>query len=272
MNYGNEYVLNNFKQFDARGREDGKVCNNVFECIFKDETSDKVTAGDMVKLVDYGNKLMPTVAKVKATDTYDENTMYGFIPLTRKNNIYSDNDIVPVCWSGVHMRMITERYVGCGQTVYYDATTSPTAAKIILSNLDFDGIKAMGEGQISLFVNGTRYTFTMNFGAIQTFEDIATIMSNNITYCSCMVNGENSLSLYTNNTGSQSSLTVDKGNPTIMYNVFNFATAEEIAGQDSGGDFGKVYVPINEAPQGVIKCGIAKTSGGENELITVIIK
>lgn len=271
MNYGNEIILNSFQQQDARGREEGKICNNKFDCIYIDIAGEQISAGDMVKLIDTNNKIMPTVAKVKADETYNADTMYGFIPLTRKKNIYNNGDVLTVCFSGIHMRMIAESYVGCGDVVYYDATTSATSARIIFKNLSVATIKAMGQGRISLIINGSPTQFVLDFSNVNTLQDIATIMST-ITNCTCTVNGVDSLILSINTTGSTSTLQIDHSLKTPMYNVFNCGIAEEIQGTDAGGNFGRIIPAPQTATAGLVKCGIAKTSAGENELLTVIIK
>ena len=271
MNYGNEIILNSFQQQDARGREEGKICNNKFDCIYIDVAGEQICAGDMVKLIDTNNKIMPTVAKVKATETYSADVMYGFIPLTRKKNVYNNGDVLTVCFEGVHLRMIAERYIGCGEVVYYDATSAATSSRIIFKNLDVNTIKAMGSGAITLFINGTKTAISIDFSDITTLADVVTKMSS-ITDCNCIINGNDSVILSTQATGANTSLTIDKTAQTEMYRVFNCDIAEEIQGQDAGANFGRVTPYIGTTAQGVVRCGIAKTSGGENELLTVIIK
>ena len=137
--------------------------------------------------------------------------------------------------------------------------------------IDVNTIKAMGEGAITLFVNGTKTTISIDFSDITTLADVVTKMSS-ITDCNCIINGNDSIILSTQATGANTSLTIDKTSQTEMYRVFNCDIAEEIQGQDAGANFGRVIPEPTTATAGLVKCGIAKTSGGENELLTVIIK
>ena len=135
MNYGNEILLNSFQQQDARGREEGKININKFDCIFKPtDPTTELCAGDLVKLNNANNKIMPTVEKVLPTDTYNADTMYGFIPLARKANIYQDGDCVPVALTGCHMRMMAETAIGCGDVVYYDIAEGTNFGKVLTTD------------------------------------------------------------------------------------------------------------------------------------------
>lgn len=135
MNNGNEILLNVFQQQDARGREDGKINFNKFDCIYKPtNTETTLTAGDMVKLSNGGNKVMPTVSKLIDSETYNADVMYGFVPLARKANLYNDGDVITVAWSGCHMRMMASNTINCGDVVYYEIAQGENFGKVLATN------------------------------------------------------------------------------------------------------------------------------------------